>query len=206
MLIECPYCESKVDAKVLADVSEVGKNVGVPISTSFVQCPRCNELMVSYQELERSYENGEEEWDYGDAIRLWPKADKSLHHSIPQLVRDSIEEAEKCYRAKAYHACAVMCGRAIESICEDHKVSSKTFGGGLKELLDKGVIDKKLFSWSEALRRHRNIGAHANFDEISKEDARDLIDFANAISDYIYVLTSRFDDFMSRVDKKISKH
>lgn len=200
MLIDCPYCESKVDAKVLASIDDL------PFLTSFVQCPSCKEALVSYQELEhQGFVNGKEEWNFGKAHRLWPQPEKTPHHSIPELVNASLVEAEKCYRAKAYYACAVMCGRALESICADHQVINKSFGSGLKELLEKGVIDKRLYEWSEALRKRRNIAAHASNEKITKKDARFLIDFANAISDYIYVLTSKFEEFMSKTDVEVSK-
>lgn len=52
-----------------------------------------------------------------------------------------------------------------------------------------------------ALREHGNIGAHPSEEKISKEDARDLLDFATAICDYIFVLTKKFDNFMERKRK-----
>lgn len=71
-------------------------------------------------------------------------------------------------------------------------------GGGLKELLEKEIIDKKIFQWSEALRLHRNIGAYASEEKISAEDSRDLLDFTGAICDYVFVLSKKFDSFMKR--------
>lgn len=52
-----------------------------------------------------------------------------------------------------------------------------------------------------------NIGAHATGEKVSQQDARDLLDFTNAICDYIFVLTEKFQAFMKRrtsstLDKK----
>lgn len=40
--------------------------------------------------------------------------------------------------------------------------------------------------------------AHASDVKISKIDASDLLDFAIAICDYVYVLRNKFEDFMKR--------
>lgn len=98
-----------------------------------------------------------------------------------------------------------MCGRVLESICAEHGTKNKLLMGGLKELLDKQVIDKRIYEWGQALREHRNIGAHATKANISKEDARDLLDFANAICDYIFVLSKKFEGFMGRKEKSKKK-
>ena len=73
---------------------------------------------------------------------------------------------------------------------------------GLKELLDREVIDKRLFRWSEELRLHRNLAAHATDEQFSHDDAEDLFAFATAICDYIFVLKDKFDSFMERKEAK----
>lgn len=49
------------------------------------------------------------------------------------------------------------------------------------ELLERGIIDKRIYEWSEELHKHRNIAAHAEEHNISKLDAKDLYDFSLAI-------------------------
>jgi hypothetical protein len=95
-----------------------------------------------------------------------------------------------------------MCGRAIEAICAEHKTKSKNLGVGLKELRDKKIIDQRLFEWGDTLRQQRNIGAHANEEEISREDARDILDFALAICEYVFVLSEKYKEFQARQKQK----
>ena len=121
------------------------------------------------------------------------------------IINMTMEEAEKCYKAKAYSASAVMCGKVLESICSKYNTKNKFLAGGLKELLDNQIIDKRIYEWGEALRKHRNIGAHVTGEKISKEDAKDLFDFANAICDYVFVLTNKFENFMKRKQKAEKK-
>jgi len=167
-----------------------------------LECPVCKNAILAGQEL---YQTGPDRYEWSDATRLWPEPEKYLDWNLPDLVRSSLEEAEKCYKAKAYNACAVMCGRALESICSEHNTKNKFLAGGLKELLDNQIIDKRIYEWGEALREHRNIGAHATGGKISKKDAKDLLDFANAICDYVFVLTNKFKDFMKRKETSEKK-
>ena len=72
---------------------------------------------------------------------------------------------------------------------------------GLKELKDKGVIDGRLFEWGDSPRGRRNIGAHATDEEVSREDANDVLDFTIAICEYVYVLAEKYEGFKARDDK-----
>ncbi|WP_369333314.1 DUF4145 domain-containing protein [Xanthomonas hortorum] len=52
-----------------------------------------------------------------------------------------------------------MCGRSLEAICRYYNTKDSYLGGGLKELRDKGVIDSRLYQWSEELREGLNNAA-----------------------------------------------
>ena len=202
MIIECSYCESKVDGKVIGEHVSYSYEDPFPFKTVLLECPVCKNSLLGCQELIQTGPK-REEWISGN--RLWPQPIVNYSWTIPNIVRDSLEEAHKCYDAKAYSACAVMCGRSLEGICKKYGTKSKILSGGLKELLDKKIIDDRLFQWGEALRQHRNLGAHATEEKISREDARDLLDFVNAICDYVFVLSDKFEKFMERKAKKQEK-
>ncbi|WP_425522930.1 DUF4145 domain-containing protein [Xanthomonas hortorum] len=74
-------------------------------------------------------------------------------------MRNSIDEAEKCMQSGAHLAATAMCGRSLEAICRYYNTKDSYLGGGLKELRDKGVIDSRLYQWSEELREGLNNAA-----------------------------------------------
>ena len=51
------------------------------------------------------------------------------------------------------------------------------------------------------MRKERNIGAHAIETEIKRQDATDILDFAVAICEYIYVLTDKYNAYLARKKK-----
>lgn len=195
MIIECPHCESKVDGIGHGEIEYIEDDYPFPSKVVLIECPICNFPLLGdcdrYQKV-----NGECAWT--NAIRVWPKQESLIDREIPEIARNSLIEAKLCFKARAYSACAVMCGRTIEGVCIHHSTKSKTLAGGLKELKTKGIIDTRIYDWGDELRRHRNIGAHATAEKISKEDAQDLLDFSSAICDYVFVLNEKFNRFKVR--------
>lgn len=203
MIIECDFCEAKVDAALIAKKEyTILHDAAEPSLIYLLQCPVCSSVIIGGSDLNEVSQN---KYDWSDPVRLWPNPEERLNSSIPSLSRTSLEEANRCFKAKAYLACAVMCGRAIEAVCTTFKTNSKTFAAGLKELRDRGIIDQRLFDWAEALRKQRNIGAHASEEDISRNDAGDLLDFSMAICEYVFVLAEKYEDFIQRQTKKAAK-
>lgn len=200
MLAECPHCKAKVDGEVLGK-HEYGGRHEPPGKISLLKCPVCNNALLVIQEL---FQVSKDNYEYTNATRLWPKREQPLDWNIPSLVRESLKEAKKCYKANAYIACAVMCGRTIEAILPEFNINPKenTLYEGLEQLKEKNIIDEKIYKWGDVLRKHRNIGAHASEEDISEKDAEDLLDFTNAICNYIFVLTKKFEEFLDRKEEQ----
>ena len=193
MIIECSYCEAKVNAQVVGKHAEYDPdNDPSPFTTYLLERPNCKNGLLA----------GEYDHNDGAPSRLWPRPPETTSWSVPEIIRDSIDEARRCFNGAAYSACAVMCGRALEALCRHYKTKSKYMGGGLRELKDQGIIDARLLKWAEELQKARNSSAHATGEKITKADAQDLLDFAAAICEYVFVLTEKFEKFMKRKQPK----
>jgi hypothetical protein len=83
-------------------------------------------------------------------------------------------------------------------MCRHFGTKRQTLFEGLKELHERGVIDKRLYEWGDELRKHRNLAAHATGANFNLIDAKDLYDFATAICEYVFVLTAKFEAFKNR--------
>ena len=195
MIIDCPHCESKVDGIAKGEVADTDPDFPFPSKVVLVECPVCHNPLLGTSDL---IQTGLETWEWDNLHRLWPQQESEVHREIPKIAGNSLAEAKICFKAKAYSACAVMCGRTIEGVCKYHSTKSRSLAGGLKELKDKEIIDSRLFQWGDELRKHRNIGAHATEEEISKADAKDLLDFSSAICEYVFVLNAKFQRFVER--------
>lgn len=203
MVIDCYKCNARVDCEVLSE-NNVRVGSELPTTYSFVRCPVCKESMVALQTFDVMFDTeGNPFVEPVETLRVWPETQKKYSDAIPEEIIRSLIEAGKCYHlADAYSACAVMCGRALEGVCASYQTKSKNLVGGLKELLDRNVIDQRIYKWGNALRLERNLAAHNNKRFIVKEDARDLLEFAEAICEYVFTLDYKFNEFLKRKEKK----
>ncbi|MBL7185494.1 MAG: DUF4145 domain-containing protein [Phycisphaerae bacterium] len=197
MIIECPYCEAKVDGEVKGEHEYCHPEEGPPFKAVLLKCPVCSNALLGGSDWEQT---GPDIAEWSELTRLWPQQESHIAWEIPAIARNSLIEARMCYKAKVYNSCVVMAGRTLEGVCQHHSTKDWRLAGGLKELKEGGIIDDRLYEWGEELRKHRNIGAHASEDVITKEDAKDLLDFAQAICDYVFVLNAKFNRFMERKD------
>jgi hypothetical protein len=138
-------------------------------------------------------------WD--KPFLVFPSPDLQANPRAPQPIRRAFEEACGCYRAQAYTASAIMCRKALEGICVEHDVKERNLALSLKKMKDTGLIDDRLFEWSDALRLAGNEAAHGVETNIESADAKDIIEFTNAIIDYMFSFRDRFDQFKKRRDK-----
>lgn len=199
MITECPHCDSKVDCQERGAVELDPDKVGIPTKIALLECNVCKNPLLGISEI---VQTGENDWDWDAASRLWPAPETDVDWTIPEIARISLIEAKICFKAKAYSACAVMCGRAIEGVCKHHDPKTRTLAAGLQKLRKDGIIDDRIFNWGEALRENRNLGAHATTEKVAREDARDLLDFSAAICEYVFVLNEKFDRFQKRREAK----
>ena len=190
MLINCPTCRAKVNAKELKQTSADSEN-GCWQYT-FLQCPSCDLPMLAEQE--GSLGHRAMVWD--PPRRVWPEP-PNFSHIIPRNVRNSLIEAARCCECGAFTASVTMTGRALEGLVR-HFTDQKLLGPGILKLHEQEIIDKRLLAWANALRLDRNFAAHATGQTFSADDAEDLLAFATAICEYVFVIDHRFQKFQKR--------
>jgi Domain of unknown function (DUF4145) len=119
-------------------------------------------------------------------------------------------------QAGANIAACVMLGRALEALCRDNlgpkearpvgepepKRKRIMLGAGIRALRENKVIDDRLYDWSESLAALRNLAAHPEDITVSRQDAEDMQAFVNAITEYVYDLTDRYNEFKEREEEK----
>jgi len=219
-IIDCPVCKAKVAAGEEGRAESTGfdHENGEPWGQRLYvgHCPRCHSL-VAGESVQTGFENFDSDEDiWSDAVRIFPNPPKSFASlRIPEVVRDSLAEADRSLQANANVAACAMLGRALEAVCRDilearGRTSQKTsapkkklmLAAGIKELRKKNIIDDRLFEWSQQLHAFRNIAAHPEVTPISRQDAVDLQTFVYAIVEYIYDLSDRYNEFKVRLEKR----
>jgi hypothetical protein len=89
---------------------------------------------------------------------------------------------------------------AIEVFCAENGVNAQNLHRSLQDLVERDVIDKRLLEWADGLRILGNVGAHFSENMVTKQDASDALDLVEAMLDYVYVFTVKFQQFKARRD------
>jgi hypothetical protein len=122
----------------------------------------------------------------------------SVSTAIPTALRFAYAEAHACFRAKAYTATAIMCRKTLEGIADESKISARNLVSALKEMKNKGIIENRLYEWADALRISGNEAAHGVHTQLSREDARDILEFTHALLEYVFTFQEKFEQFKKR--------
>jgi hypothetical protein len=151
--------------------------------------------MFARQDREVFSVSEDDEWE--TAERLWPESTKFLR-TIPKVIRDSLTEAAHCCDCGTFTASVAMAGRALEGLVRHFTTPQMYLGPGVLELHRQGIIDSRLLEWAKALHLDRNEAAHSSGQIFCQEDADDLLAFAAAICEYVFVFAARFQEFQKR--------
>jgi hypothetical protein len=191
IVIDCHHCSTRVNARVVGAVHDSEGDAAVVL----VECPSCNAPLVG---ATGTYLDEHNTWRYEHAERVWPAPSTvELSSSIPEQARRDIKDAQKCLSHGINSAAVVLCGRALERFAK-LKAPGKNLHGALEDLKAKGEIDSRLFDWATILRKERNLGAHATDEEVTKQNAEDVLAFTIAIFEYVFTLSEKYAEFVAR--------
>lgn len=187
---QCSNCSKVVAMQVKGQWAAFDRENGLPELWTAVKCPDCESSALYLQE---NYGNG---WD--EFYRVYPAQARRLSTAVPEPLRNDHREARECVQAKHYTAAAVMARRVLEGIAVDRGYKSGDLFSRLKKMRDDGVIDDRLYDWADICRDVGNQGAHADKQAVTRQDAEETLDFVEALLDYLYVFTSRYEEFKNR--------
>jgi hypothetical protein len=190
MIYYCKSCDETQN--FVAESVIVNPEEAPPTEYTLARCEICSHPALFFRE------------DVGDGFegdsyyRLWPTHERHIGFALPDIVRQSYDEAVKCENAKAHLAAVVMVRRALEAVTKEYEPSARTLHAGMKALLTKGIISQELSDWGDQLRVIGNLGAHATSEKIDALDVREAIDFLQAMLEILYDLRPRFEKMRLR--------
>jgi hypothetical protein len=191
MLIECKECEAVVDAQILKSYTDTDEAFPeIDFKYSFLKCPICrNPILAIQRSINRE--------GLDEPTRIYPPQD-NVSQSFPEPLKNAYQEALSCFKIKSFTAAAIMCRKTLEGICRVHHIDTGSLQSDLQDMKDKGIIESRLFEWAEALRIFGNEATHDINVTISMRDAKDIIEFTNALLEYIFTFNDKFNAFNKR--------
>jgi hypothetical protein len=198
MIVECVDCRSYVDAKVHGGYERLSGGTGPSSLFSLLSCSQCGSPILVRQTNIGNMADGDK-WDTPQLV--YPTADLRVNPNAPRDIRLAFDEACNCYRVGAFTASAIMSRKTLEGICASHDVTERSLALSLRKMHKQNLIDDRLFEWSDLMRVAGNEAAHGVGLSIQQPDAKDILEFTNAIMDYLFSFRDRFEEFKRRRTK-----
>ncbi|MEU7851342.1 DUF4145 domain-containing protein [Micromonospora parva] len=191
----CPHCDcpaiQEVKGQVTVPKDDPEDHDSPDFEYTLLRCTDCREASLQVREL----------WLFGslnEVTKFAYPARRQLSLDVPKELRREFEEARTCFDAKAYTATVVMVRRTLEGIGVDNNITERPLARQIEKMKTEGLIDQSIAEWADSLRALGNQGAHYTGRQVSREDANDAVDFAEALLDHIYVYKKRFAAFKER--------
>lgn len=116
-----------------------------------------------------------------------------VDNRIPVPMHQDLVEAKQCFSVGAFRGTAVMARRAIQNACLNKGAKKGDLVNQINELQQQGIITNDIKEWATAVRWIGNDAAHPNKDEVTKEDAEDVLHLAEQFLHVLYVTPALFE-------------
>lgn len=127
-------------------------------------------------------------------VHWWPLPQSTVSPDVPVGIGLALAEAVTALSANCPRAAAVMARLTLEAVAADKGETDGTLAARLDRLVSAGVLQPTLAAWAKEVRLIGNAGAHYDpIDNVSREDAAQLIDFVQELMKYLYELPAQLE-------------
>lgn len=180
----CPHCSiAKPNMNRLYSDKITKRGMGHSVWASY-RCDSCKAVVT-----------GKFEWNNGnsfDLVEMFPMA-KTAHEDIPEPARTFLQQAFETLHAP--DAAAVMAGSAIDGMLKHHQYTDGSLYSRIDKALADNLLTKGMADWAHEVRLGSNRPRHADADRphVSPDEAKQSVEFAEAMGNFLFVLTAKID-------------
>jgi hypothetical protein len=123
---------------------------------------------------------------------LFPEA-KAAHNDLPELARKFLQQAFDTLHAP--DAAAVMAGSAVDAMLKQLGYKDGSLYARIDKALEDNVLTQAMADWAHEVRLGSNRPRHAdeNKPNVSEDEAKQSVEFAEALGNFLFVLTARIE-------------
>jgi Domain of unknown function (DUF4145) len=145
-------------------------------------CTSCGSLVAA---------KGYPGFDHGpDYVSVFPEP-KQAHEDIPEMARIFLQQAYDTLHAP--DAAAVMAGSAVDAMLKSLNYTEGSLYSRIDKAFEDHHLTKRMADWAHSVRLGSNRPRHADENEphVSAAEARRSVDFAEALGNFLFVLTAQ---------------
>ncbi|MFD1944718.1 DUF4145 domain-containing protein [Paradevosia shaoguanensis] len=128
--------------------------------------------------------------DWFDVEDVFP-VPKQAHADIPEPARTFLQQAYDTLHAP--DAAAVMSGSAVDAMLKKFDLANGSLYSRIDQALEQNILTKSMADWAHEVRLGSNRPRHADADNphVKPDEARQSVEFAEALGQFLFVLTAR---------------
>ncbi|WP_438850699.1 DUF4145 domain-containing protein [Brevundimonas nasdae] len=184
----CPHCG--IAKPHLVQLWSSGQAVprqdgGLPRKWACYSCTSCGFLTLA-----AGYE-ASAPWHSVDQIEAFFPRIQTAHTDIPSVARTYLQQAYDTRHAP--DAAAVMAGSAVDAMLKEKGYSNGSLYDRIDQALKDNLLTQGMAEWAHEVRLGSNRPRHADLEHphVSPEEAKQSVEFAEALGNFLYVLTAR---------------
>ena len=174
-----------------------------------LECQRCKkptleEIKIAYEFVIDDVYGGMEPVSYKPTILYPEPKTKPPLTNLPKLIEKRYMDALASMDVSP-SAFAVLTGKTLEAVCNHEHMTGKTLAAKLNNLIGSARIPPVLAQMAQQIKHIRNLGAHDAEDDVTEEDVPIILDFLEAILEYLYVAPAKIEALQERLTKTDEK-
>lgn len=187
-LSRCPHCS--VASPLLYSVWSTKDGAGSPRTDGqpykawrVYLCSTCGGAVTA---------EGHNHYIGGYAQNIFPSP-KTAHEDIPEVARNFLQQAFNVLHAP--DAAAVMAGSSVDAMLKSKNYVEGSLYSRIDQALKDGVLTQGMAEWAHSVRLGSNRPRHADEKNphVSYEEAKQAVEFAEALGNFLFVLTAKIE-------------
>jgi len=187
---DCPHCKAFANFVQAARVEAAPSISDASFPRAFyhlMQCQRCAGIIFVVLDSENRI------------LDQYPAMRTEAPLECPQDVRDNYKEALGALNKGLWKAAVMMARSSLQAAMRGQGASGKNLQEEIDDLARRHVITPYLQEWAHEVRLGGNLVAHPEPGKrLGREDAEEIIDFADSLLHYMYVMPKRVEERRSR--------
>jgi hypothetical protein len=129
---------------------------------------------------------------HGVVEEIFPNPPEA-HEDIPEPARRFLQQAMETLHAP--DAAAVMAGSAVDAMLKHLKLTEGSLYSRIDKAVENHAITKAMGDWAHEVRLGSNRPRHADIESphVSAEEAKQSVQFVEALAYFLFVLTARIE-------------
>ncbi|PAU94368.1 hypothetical protein CK503_06065 [Aliifodinibius salipaludis] len=180
-LSKCPHC--KIDTPNLFSKAQFRTSNHKGANKRYWKiyiCKRCGGVVSAHS---GSTQHGKLEDFFPDF--------KSVDDSLPKKAKKYLKQAKNSLHAPS--GCVILCASAVDDMLKQRDYVKGSLYSRINKAAEDGILTEDMKTWAHEIRLDANDERHADYDAsmAQEEDAKRVLNFADALAEYLYGLPNR---------------